>query len=261
MLLKQVFSFYIYLEQYTICEEVFNVFIKECDNLQYDIKVNRTLLSLAEKISTELLRKNETIYLVVKLLETYQGCKKDELLQIKEQSIKLIINTLKNPNYTKLSSYLSLDSIKCLKDEKDSETLYNLFKLFVTSSYSEIFNFYNENKSKLQEYNLSSDDIFQHSRLLTLCSLASESDILSYETIAKELDISIDDVENWVVLCISQKLIECKMNQVKNEVVILRSCTRTFDNAKWSKLEEKLIDFTSKLNELLEVLDENPIHE
>lgn len=51
------------------------------------------------------------------------------------------------------------------------------------------------------------------------------------------------------------------MNQVKSEVVILRSCTRTFDSQKWNKLEEKLTDFSSKIDSLLQILEDTPSYE
>ena len=57
-------------------------------------------------------------------------------------------------------------------------------------------------------------------KLLTLCTLGSKKKFLSYSEISEELEISLDDVEMWVVDAISNKLLEASMDQFQSQVQV-----------------------------------------
>ena len=59
-------------------------------------------------------------------------------------------------------------------------------------------------------------------KLLTLCTLGSKMKFLSYAKIAEELEIKYEDVEEWVVDAISNKLLEASMDQFKSQVQVGR---------------------------------------
>ncbi|KAL4030607.1 hypothetical protein IC575_008856 [Cucumis melo] len=87
--------------------------------------------------------------------------------------------------------------------EKDAKysLVYQLLKIFLTQRLDAYMEFQAANSSLLKSYGLVHEDCIAKMRLLSL--------------------INDDEVELWVVKAITSKLIDCKMDQM-NEVVIVR---------------------------------------
>ena len=75
---------------------------------------------------------------------------------------------------------------------------------------------------------LSHTDGLKKIRLLSLATLAAENPVLPYSLIATTLDIPQDDVEDWVVIAISAGVLEAKMNELKQVVIVQYVCHCTF---------------------------------
>jgi hypothetical protein len=77
----------------------------------------------------------------------------------------------------------------------------------------------------MAKHSISSESVMHSLRLLKLCSLAtrvgqSRSGELSYDAIAAGLDVSVDDVEIWVVDAISSGLMTATIDQLKRVVIV-----------------------------------------
>ena len=91
-------------------------------------------------------------------------------------------------------------------------------------------------------------------RLLTLCSIAAGVHELNYSTVAKELQVSEDSVEDWIIQAIMEKLIEAKLDQVRQIVVVNRAMPRTFGDQQWESLNKKLNDWKTNVKQLLNIV-------
>lgn len=135
-----------------------------------------------------------------------------------------IINSLKST----MSSYserrtLSRALSKQTVQDPQLSSLISLLQLLVAGDIDG-FNTFKSNPSNvtlLTSQSISMDQLMHSLKLLILCNLASSSHVLSYETIAEALQVSPEDVEEWVIEAISNKLIEASMDQF-NKVVLVR---------------------------------------
>ena len=95
-------------------------------------------------------------------------------------------------------------------------------------------------------------------RLLDLASLCAQSVSaeVSYKDIAQVLDVNVDDVESWVIDVIRAGLVSGKLSQVSQSFRVYRSTYRTFDHAQWASLEQRLTQWQSSIQTLLQTMEQ-----
>lgn len=98
------------------------------------------------------------------------------------------------------------------------------------------------NPKLLPSLNLSADAVMTKMRLLSLAALGAEADAgeVPYATIKATLQLQEGEVEGWVVKAIGVKLLEAKMDQLREVVVFSRCTQRVFADAQWQELRAKL---------------------
>ena len=85
----------------------------------------------------------------------------------------------------------------------------------------ESFDSFNEKyPDYLVSVSLSPEECLKKIRLLSLTTLAAENNELPYSQIAKTLNVDLDQVESWVISAISAELIDAKIDQLKQIVLI-----------------------------------------
>lgn len=75
--------------------------------------------------------------------------------------------------------------------------------------------------------------------ILASCSAAKDG-MVPYATLAKALGLAMDDVEAWVVRAIGMRLLEARLDQVREAVLVKRCTHRVFDQASWKDLKARL---------------------
>ncbi|XP_050946562.1 uncharacterized protein LOC127151181 [Cucumis melo] len=123
---------------------------------------------------------------------------------------------------------LDMPAVGQLEKDAKYSLVYQLLKIFLTQRLDAYMEFQAANSSLLKSYGLVHEDCIAKMRLLSLVDLGSnESARIPYALIKGVtcvllvLQINDDEVELWVVKAITSKLIDCKMDQM-NEVVIVR---------------------------------------
>ncbi len=94
----------------------------------------------------------------------------------------------------------------------------------------------------LAEHKLSHDDCVAKMRLMSLAALGADaaSGSVPYALIQETLQVPAEDVERWVVQAIAAKVLEAKMDQVNQVVLITRCLHRVFGPQQWADLRTKL---------------------
>jgi translation initiation factor 3 subunit M len=89
-------------------------------------------------------------------------------------------------------------------------------------------------------------------RLLTLATLSNTpSRTLSYSKIASSLEIPSEDVEVWLIDIIRAGLVEGKLSQARQELLVHRSTYRTFGKEDWEELDSRLEEWKTALEGVL----------
>jgi alpha-N-acetylglucosamine transferase len=52
--------------------------------------------------------------------------------------------------------------------------------------------------------------------------------------------IEVDDVEEWTIEAIADKIIDAKIDQLNEEIVIMSTIKRKIDNEEWAAVQTKI---------------------
>ena len=102
--------------------------------------------------------------------------------------------------------------------------------------------FHKASAEVLSAHALSHEDCVAKMRLLSLAALGAESasGIVPYAAVRDTLQVPAEEVERWVVQAIGAKVLEAKMDQVREELVVTRCLHRIFGPQQWLELRDKL---------------------
>ncbi|GBG29870.1 Eukaryotic translation initiation factor 3 subunit M [Hondaea fermentalgiana] len=142
-------------------------------------------------------------------------------------------------------------SVKDLEGNPEYATLYKLLHVFAAEDLEAFAQFKSSNPGFIEGLGLSEDTCLHNMHLLTLASLAAKNESVTYDQIATDLKISRDDVEEWVIDAITSKLIDAKMDQLNQSIVINRGSQRLLSDDQWVDAQQKLHQWTSDVRELL----------
>ncbi|KAI8391440.1 uncharacterized protein BYT42DRAFT_556858 [Radiomyces spectabilis] len=159
-----------------------------------------------------------------------------------------VMRSVAMDNYFAFEDLLQFSAIQKLKGSPE----YQLLDVFLNGTLSSYKTFAESNKNMIKD----ADSYFRKMRLLSLASLGSEnlSRELTYAEIAKNLEISEDDVEMWVIDVIRAGLVEAKLDQLNKTVIVHRSIYRVFGKEQWQQLSTRLRTWKDNLNEILAVI-------
>jgi translation initiation factor 3 subunit M len=134
-----------------------------------------------------------------------------------------------------------------------SKELYGLLEVFQEGKLQDFRAFPNK-EAVLAKFGLSEEECTRHMRILSLCSLATETEEVPYDLVAKTLDVSPDEVESWVIAAVSSGLLSAKMDQIQQKIMVERSVVRKFDMGQWTALQSQLHLWKTNLRGILDAL-------
>ncbi|KAF9350949.1 hypothetical protein BGX26_010932 [Mortierella sp. AD094] len=217
------------------------------------VEAERTLLlTLADRLK-ESGNPYQSLEFLIKYLTSFNN-HASELNSQKAHATKAIVESIALPEVLNFENLLKIDAVQHIKSEK----IYDLLTIFMNGNVQDYRTFVakNENAGLVKEQGLDEEETLRKIRLLSLASLGSEnlSRDLSYQDIAKALEVDEDQVELWVIDVIRAGLVEAKLNQVSRVVIISRSIYRTFGTQQWQQLSQRLNGWKQSLAEILQVL-------
>jgi translation initiation factor 3 subunit M len=176
-----------------------------------------------------------------------------------EASIDLAKRTLRaaliNPAVTDFTPLTASDAIQAIR--KSDSNLFDLLEIFSSDDYTSYTDFLETND--LSSLGISEDQaqvLSTKIRLLTLATIAASSQTRSvpYSSIATALQIPSDDVEMWVIDTIRAGLIEGKLSQLKQELLVQRATYRVFGEKQWAEIQGRLMVWRRTLESVLQAV-------
>lgn len=164
-----------------------------------------------------------------------------------------------------LPEILSFDDILALKWTSDAKlqdlfgikSLVELIKIFATQSVEALEAFIKKNPNVLKESIITSrEDAMRKIRVLSLSTLGMQYlyKKLGYKAIAQHLLIRHDEVEYWVIDAIRAGLIDARMDQEKETVVVSRASHRVFGKKEWMVLDSQVDEWRENMIKCLKVV-------
>ncbi|KAF7491333.1 Eukaryotic translation initiation factor 3 subunit M [Sarcoptes scabiei] len=185
---------------------------------------------------------------MVELLTTYT---EENASQARDDAHQCIISAIADPHTFLMDYLLTLKPVKFL----EGELIYELLTIFVTENLSSYIDFYKSHASYITDVlNLSHDANMQKMRLLTFMQMAEIKKELSYADIQKELKLTVDQVENFVIDVLKTKLVKAHIDQANQKVIVSSTMHRTFGRAQWKQLLETLKQCSENIAKIQDTL-------
>ncbi|CAF2103785.1 unnamed protein product [Brassica rapa] len=250
-------------------------FLKEWN---VDSKDQRELfLAIAKVLRENKSLVKESLNFLTKYLATFSNDDAQVLGEAKEEAVRAVIEFVKASSIFQCD-LLDLPAVAQLEKDTKYAPVYQLLKIFLTQRLNAYSEFKAANSECLQSYGLVDEDCVTKMRLLSLVDLASdESGKIPYTSIKDTLQVKEEEVELWIVKAITAKLIDCKMDQM-NQVVIIcirmqvdnlmvlfisfsRCSEREFGSKQWQSLRTKLATWRDNIGNVISTIESNKVTE
>ncbi|KAF3323902.1 eukaryotic translation initiation factor 3 subunit M-like protein [Carex littledalei] len=206
----------------------------------------------------------ESFTFLSKYLATFSGMDEDAVAinEVKEDAVRAIVEFIKTPDLFRCD-FLEMPAVTQLEKDGKHASIYLLLKIFLTQRLNAYMEFHSANSAVLQNYGLVHDECVSKMRLITLIDLASHAcpAPIPYSLIRDSLQISDEEVEYWIVKAITLKLLDCKMDQMSQTVVVSRHTDRVFGLPQWNNLRSKLSLWKGNIASAISTIQANKISE
>ncbi|XAR71306.1 hypothetical protein NMG60_11028507 [Bertholletia excelsa] len=236
-----------------------DTFLKEWDiGIQDQRKLFLTVANILKESKSSA---KDSFKFLTKYLATFSDEDANSIGESKEEAVRTIVEFVKAPDMFQCD-LLDMPAVAQLEKDAKYALVYQLLKIFLTQKLDTYLDFQAANSTLLTSYGLVHEDCITKMRLMSLVDLASaESGQISYALIKDTLHINDDEVELWVVKAITTKLIDCKMDQM-NQIVIVSRCTeRVFGQSQWQTLRTKLATWRGNVANVISTIQANKITE
>jgi len=142
-------------------------------------------------------------------------------------------------------------AIKYLARIPQYKVLSELLHVFSALGLNEYLQFQQGNPKFVAEIGLCDKACLRNMRLLTLASLAANQETVTYDVIARKIQVEQEDVEAWVIKAIVANLIDAKMDQLNRTIVINRGSQRLITTDQWKQVQSKLAEWKKNVRSLL----------
>jgi len=160
---------------------------------------------------------------------------------------QVVINTIKVPEVNHLD-ILKYKAISLFKDKP----FYKLVDIFTSGNCQSFQEIFSSNHSLLSQSDFES--LLQKMRILTITSVFSTKEAVSFSEISKTLGIEEEEVEAWIVDASSRDLIMVKINQPQKLVVVRHCAKRSFESKDWELLGAKVLSCRENFVSILETV-------
>ena len=168
-------------------------------------------------------------------------------------AVKGVIGAVKEPlvALSSASNLLGLPAVKRLAADPAHKAVHELLQVFSFGKLADLLEYEGKHPGVLAAQGVDREKALRDMRLLSLSLLAAEYEEIPYSAVSATLQVPHDEVESWVVQAITAKLLEAKMDQQQEVVMVTRASHRHFSRQDWAKLQEKLHLWRQNVSSLL----------
>merc|ERR1719278_1176425 len=182
---------------------------------------------------------------MVDLLGTYTT---ENASEAKEEAQRCIVASLADPNTFLFDHLLNLKPVKFL----EGQPIHDLLKIFVFEKLEAYIKFFEANKDFVTGLGLKHEDNVRKMKLLSFMQLAENRSEVSFAEIQHNIQISEDEVEEFLIDVIKTKLVRAKIAQGDNMVHVSSTMHRTFGPGDWQQLHQLLTQWKSNIHTVKE---------
>lgn len=171
-----------------------------------------------------------------------------------KEAEKLIVNAVKGPQVINFEEILLIEAVQDLK--KSSKELFEFVDLFLKDDVATFKKNIAKMNKLMEAQQITVDQATLKKQYIDVCSIQSET--TSFKDLAKLLDIKEDDIEEWVIEAMSNDVIDAKIDQVSEQVVIKTSKMRNLNNEEWQIITKKIQEWKQRFQRIEKILQVQP---
>lgn len=192
----------------------------------------------------------EAYRLRIRALKTYKAADVDA--QGLEIAAKVVKEYIVSPDLFQFD-VADIPAVKALASSSEHGAMYAILKLFLDGTVKEFRAFMASNgKAVLAAIGSAEDALLGKMMLMALVGLVNRRSSVSFKEIADSLDLSSNsDVENLIVRAIGKKLLEAKIDQLAEVVVVSKCSSRKFERAEWEGLSVDVKEWRHAIEDVL----------
>ncbi|XP_054803214.1 uncharacterized protein LOC129306567 [Prosopis cineraria] len=235
-------------------------FLKDWGNIGI-VEQRELFLTISDILKDNKSMAKDSLKFLTKYLATFSGEDAPALSEAKEEAVRAVVEFVKAPDIFQCD-LLDMPAVGQLEKDAKYAPVYQLLKIFLTQTLDAYVEFHAANSALLKNYDLVHEECITKMRLMSLVDLASDgSGQIPYALIRDTLQINDDEVELWVVKTITAKLIDCKMDQMNQVVIVSHHTDRVFGQRQWQTLRTKLATWRGNISNVISTIQANKITE
>jgi len=185
-------------------------------------------------------------------LRLFQKCSEQEIAQfnIEPEAQRCVILGVIVPTVIDFADILQLKAVKSLQGK--NKEVFDFMSLFTQTDSKEFEAKVKTFQRLLSDEKLEIADVIRKKQYVQICSLKLENSNHKYVDLAKTLNIKKEDVEEWAIEAIAAGIIDAKIDQVKEEIVIKSHIM----NKEWNAIKERLGEWRSRFTLMQSMLSQ-----
>ena len=198
----------------------------------YQLILNALYNNNREKIAVEIF---------VKYLNTFEASQEKDLTN--PQDAAFVVSIIKRFLLSESFHYEVFESILPLKRvaQLEDKRLLEVLRLFVTGNLHGYFKWLETNREHLQNtLGVDPAKIELKIRIKCLATFEETGKPVSFKDMADKLHVKEDEVEDWVILGIQNKIIEGKIDEFQKVIEITDNCSKYLEKDDVEKIDKKI---------------------
>ncbi|KNC53917.1 eukaryotic translation initiation factor 3 subunit M [Thecamonas trahens ATCC 50062] len=223
----------------------------------------RAGLQLAAKALSSVGARADAAELRFMLLDTYDNDDASSVTEVESVVLQVVSEALDMNNVFQFDHLLELKAVAAFATHANPQyvLVHQLLSVFVNgfvTDYTALYDSSAEAKDVVDNMlGLSHERNVEKMRLLSLTSLAANTEIIPYSLVSATLDVAPEDVERWCIKISKAKLARVRMDQASKVIHISRATQRVFEHSHWELLREKLSVWAKATRAMVDVVQNN----
>eukprot|EP00042_Codosiga_hollandica_P027075 m.132030 g.132030 ORF g.132030 m.132030 type:complete len:408 (+) comp52373_c0_seq9:281-1504(+) len=166
-------------------------------------------------------------------LKTLNGKPANQLAAFKADALLLLSQVVATESLLEYDTVLSLDVVSQLKGEK----LHEIVGILSRGTLTDFLAWQTANAGVVAALKLDEERLTHKMRLATLAQLCARDHVVEFHAISAALQIPAAQIELWVIDAVRTGLVEAKIDEMNNRIIVSRSTLTAFGMDQWKDLK------------------------
>jgi hypothetical protein len=168
---------------------------------------------------------------------------------------KTITIGLQHPKIVQFDILSDQPAVKESVKVNSKNQLYQLLEIFTNGHLADYTKWENANQDFIKSSSIDSTMCKNKMMYLNVCIAANKDNVITYDKLSELVGISRDDIEDWIIDAIVNNIIDARLDQDK-ECIVINSYTKRNMNKmdEWKDLKSKIDSTRGKFGKVLQLI-------